>query len=376
MGRVPIRRRLGLSSIIISSTPVVLRLTHPTSVAFFASKFSSAVYKTNDSGEARRKLWAKMISDPATTPDWFATPKDIAYEEKYWVNSRGMCLMSYVMKPIKKKPKTVIMFCHGYSDQSCWMKMAEYRRLVRAGYAVMALEYEGHGRSDGLLVSVPDWDKLIGDVSEFMFEMSSTVFPGLPLFVAGESMGGAVSYEVSQRCSEIITGTLLLCPMCAIHENMKPSPLIIKMFYAVVGPPGSCNYLGTLPFAPSKDVGEYSFKSKDKKDAAEGHCNFFGRKPRLATARELLDTTDRISASLKEFDVPFVVLHGKADLVTDPNLSQRLFDESCSKDKTIKLYDGMWHTLTTGAKLGETKQRAGNWKIVGVIIRRSDVAFV
>lgn len=126
----------------------------------------------------------------------------------------------------------------------------------------------------------------------------------------------------------------------------------------------------------AQDVGEYSFKLKDKKDAAEGHCNFFGRKPRLATARELLDTTDRISASLKEFDVPFVVLHGKADLVTDPNLSQRLFDESCSKDKTIKLYDGMWHTLTTGAKLGETKQRAGNWKIAGVAIRRSDVAFV
>ena len=35
-------------------------------------------------------------------------------------------------------------------------------------------------------------------------------------------------------------------------------------------------------------------------------------------------------------------------MVTDPELSKRLYDESSSEDKTIKLYEGMWHTLTTG----------------------------
>ena len=37
----------------------------------------------------------------------------------------------------------------------------------------MALEYAGHGRSDGLLVSVPSWSSLISDVSAYMFETSS-----------------------------------------------------------------------------------------------------------------------------------------------------------------------------------------------------------
>jgi hypothetical protein len=52
------------------------------------------------------------------------------------------------------------------------------------------------------------------------------------------------------------------------------------------------------------------------------------------------NVTRDISSSLSEFDAPFLVLHGKEDRVTDPKLSQALYDESKSKDKTIKLYDG------------------------------------
>mmetsp|Transcript_26435 Transcript_26435/g.47972 ORF Transcript_26435/g.47972 Transcript_26435/m.47972 type:complete len:82 (-) Transcript_26435:190-435(-) len=59
-------------------------------------------------------------------------------------------------------------------------------------------------------------------------------------------------------------------------------------------------------------------------------------------------TTRRMSESIKDFNGPFLVQHGLADRVTDPMLSQALFDEASSKDKTIKLYEGMWHALTSG----------------------------
>ena len=58
--------------------------------------------------------------------------------------------------------------------------------------------------------------------------------------------------------------------------------------------------------------------------------------------------TAHISNNLKDFDAPFLVQHGKDDRVTDPNLSQALYDESKSTDKTIKLYEGMWHAITSG----------------------------
>lgn len=46
--------------------------------------------------------------------------------------------------------------------------------------------------------------------------------------------------------------------------------------------------------------------------------------------------------------LPFLVLHGEEDRVTDPNISRELFQTSKSCDKEFKLYPGMWHGLTAG----------------------------
>jgi len=46
--------------------------------------------------------------------------------------------------------------------------------------------------------------------------------------------------------------------------------------------------------------------------------------------------------------MPFFVLHGEADIVTDPEVSRALYEQASSIDKTIKLYPGMWHGLTSG----------------------------
>ena len=46
--------------------------------------------------------------------------------------------------------------------------------------------------------------------------------------------------------------------------------------------------------------------------------------------------------------LPFFVLHGEADTVTDPEVSRALYEKASSRDKTMKLYPGMWHGLTSG----------------------------
>lgn len=46
--------------------------------------------------------------------------------------------------------------------------------------------------------------------------------------------------------------------------------------------------------------------------------------------------------------MPFIIVHGGADVVTDPSVSKLLYESASSTDKTFKLYPGMWHTLTAG----------------------------
>lgn len=62
----------------------------------------------------------------------------------------------------------------------------------------------------------------------------------------------------------------------------------------------------------------------------------------------MLRTSMNLEDTLHEITLPFFVLHGEADTVTDPEISKALFEKASTRDKTIKLYPGMWHGLTSG----------------------------
>lgn len=45
---------------------------------------------------------------------------------------------------------------------------------------------------------------------------------------------------------------------------------------------------------------------------------------------------------------PLLILHGAADRVTDPLVSCFLYENASSKDKTLKLYEGGYHSILEG----------------------------
>ena len=44
-------------------------------------------------------------------------------------------------------------------------------------------------------------------------------------------------------------------------------------------------------------------------------------------------------------ELPLLVLHGTGDLVVDPRGSRELHARARSTDKTVKLYEGLYHDL-------------------------------
>ncbi|PKU80818.1 hypothetical protein MA16_Dca025816 [Dendrobium catenatum] len=66
---------------------------------------------------------------------------------------------------------------------------------------------------------------------------------------------------------------------------------------------------------------------------------------RVRTGYEILRISYYLQQNLKRLTVPFLVLHGAADTVTDPVGSKMLYKEASSSDKIIKLYDGFLHDL-------------------------------
>jgi alpha-beta hydrolase superfamily lysophospholipase len=63
------------------------------------------------------------------------------------------------------------------------------------------------------------------------------------------------------------------------------------------------------------------------------------------TASRLLTALGTLSERMEELTTPVLVMHGTADTVTDPEGSKALARRARSTDKTLKLYDGLFHDL-------------------------------
>jgi len=85
----------------------------------------------------------------------------------------------------------------------------------------------GHGRSDGLINYVPDFNRLVSDTAEY-FDLLHAKFPRLRRFLYGESMGGAVALLVARARPSMYSGAVLSAPMVKIADEMKPPQFVVN----------------------------------------------------------------------------------------------------------------------------------------------------
>jgi alpha-beta hydrolase superfamily lysophospholipase len=62
-------------------------------------------------------------------------------------------------------------------------------------------------------------------------------------------------------------------------------------------------------------------------------------------AAEMLRAMQRVTDEAGAISLPMIIVQGKADKIVDPAGAQMLYDKSSSTDKTLKLYDGLYHEV-------------------------------
>ncbi|KAK6120194.1 hypothetical protein DH2020_046100 [Rehmannia glutinosa] len=220
-------------------------------------------------------------------------------------------------------------------------------KLASQGFAVFGIDYEGHGRSMGARCYIKRFDNIVNDCSNhFKSICAQEEYREKRRFLYGESMGGAVALLTHKKDPTFWHGAILVAPMCKISEKVKPHPVVISMLTMVE------DVIPKWKIVPTKDVIDSAFKDLVKREEVRGNKLIYQAKPRLKTALEMLRTSMNLEDSLNEVNyytvTPlFFVLHGEADIVTDP-VAGRSNEPKTSLDKTIKLYPGMWHALTAG----------------------------
>jgi alpha-beta hydrolase superfamily lysophospholipase len=230
-----------------------------------------------------------------------------------------------------ESPKALVVIAHGLGEHSSRYGHVA-ARLNEAGYVVYALDHRGHGKTDGTPGNVDRMAYVRADL-DTMLTHARGEHPGLPLFVLAHSWGGLVTLDYLVARGEsglagLVLSSAAVDPAVGTALERRVAPLL-----SAIAP-----NLGVVPLDPtavSRDPAEV-------KKYVEDPLNFHG-KIRARTGAESLAAVARVAAGVGKLTLPVLVFHGTEDRLASPSGSKMIAERIGSKDKTLTLYDGLYH---------------------------------
>ncbi|KAL8468105.1 hypothetical protein ACS0TY_031368 [Phlomoides rotata] len=267
----------------------------------------------------------------------------VTYEDEFIRNSRGNELFTCRWMPADTEPKALVFMCHGYAMECSISMRGVGVRLATEGYVVYGMDYEGHGNSSGLRGYIPNFDHVVDDCSDYFTAISERQEnKNKKKILLGESYGGAIVLHLHMRRRDYWDMAVLLAPLCKFTEHVTPHPLVLKL-YVMLG--------GLFPKLklPIADLIDEAVRVPKIRDEIRSNPLFYSSGwHHLGTGIAGLKMSLELEKRLEEVSLPFLVVHGGDDRVSDPSVSQLLYESARSSDKTFNLYRGMWHSLTYG----------------------------
>jgi alpha-beta hydrolase superfamily lysophospholipase len=231
------------------------------------------------------------------------------------------------------EPRAVICLVHGYAEHSGRYDSTALF-LAQAGFAVQALDLRGHGRSAGRRCFVSDFHDYLSDV-DAVLQRAARSWPDRRTFLMGHSLGGLISVYFAIESGEGLSGLVLSAPSVRLGSDFSPLKARIA------------ELLGrALPNFPT-----VRFRSESlSRDASvvQGYradrMVYQGRTP-ARTASEIIRAIRAVQERVHCIELPLLVMHGSEDQVADIEGSRRLHDCVGSEDKTLGIYDGLYHEI-------------------------------
>ena len=235
----------------------------------------------------------------------------------------------YVSKNVPENPKAAIVIVHGLCEHSGRYDYVTAKFNSR-GFSVYRFDNRGHGKSGGDRGYVKDFNEFIDDAAQIV-EMAGHQNPQLPLFTLGHSMGGFITacYGVKhpgRLAGQILSGAAtMISPLLAGLEGID--------FSANARDP-IANALSAQVSRDPKIVEAYVNDPLNLKE----FTTWLMSEALIRGARWLMDQTP-------SYTYPCLILHGGADQIVAPDSSKQFHERIGSKDKSLKIYDGLYHEI-------------------------------
>lgn len=285
----------------------------------------------------RQHIMETGSEDPSRMPEESSprrTPQSIPYQDlPHLVNADGQYLFCRYWKPTGT-PKALIFVSHG-AGEHCGRYEELAQMLMGLDLLVFAHDHVGHGQSEGERMVVSDFHVFVRDVLQHVDSMQKD-YPGLPVFLLGHSMGGAIAILTAAERPGHFAGMVLISPLVLANpESATTFKVLAAKVLNLVLPNLSLGPIDSSVLSRNKT--EVDIYNSDPLICRAGLKVCFGI--------QLLNAVSRVERALPKLTVPFLLLQGSADRLCDSKGAYLLMESAKSQDKTLKIYEGAYHVL-------------------------------
>jgi alpha-beta hydrolase superfamily lysophospholipase len=248
-----------------------------------------------------------------------------------WKSTDGLEMYAQSWRP-EGTPKAVVCLVHGLGEHSSRYANVG-KAFAKAGFALVAFDLRGHGKSGGQRGHFPSLDIIMKDIHQ-LIQQGSEKLPGLPVFLYGHSLGGLLvlnyaTYQKQSLSGVIATGAGLRSPVLEQKAKIALSKVLGSLLPTMTIPTG----LDANGISRNPEVVRAYKNDPLVHDVAT-----------LSAARIGISAVDRAFSHAGEFSTPLLLMHGTADQVTYPHGSQE-FAALVPESVTLKQWDGLYHEI-------------------------------
>lgn len=227
----------------------------------------------------------------------------------------------------------VLLVIHGLAEHSGrYINVVNY--FVPKGYAVCSFDYQGHGKSEGLRGYIKRFSYYLDDLISFL-GIVRNMCPENRIFIVGHSVGGTIAANFAINHQGDFDGLILSGATIKPGASLSPVKIIMANFLALILPK-----MGV-------DIIDASTISRDKAivDSYVNDPLVYRGKISARLGVELIKTMKELTHQISQIKLPILIMHGTDDRLCDPEGSQMLYERVSSPDKTLKLYNGLYHEI-------------------------------
>ena len=247
-----------------------------------------------------------------------------------WKNEHGLRI--YAVDWQVENPRAVLALVHGLGEH-CRRYDHVAAFMAERGIAMVGYDRQGFGRSEGRKGYAKDYRLYIDGVAELVVQTQRR-YPGVPVFLYGQSMGGQLVLHYLIHRKPSIAGAVVTSPHIA--EAFKPNPVVVAVGKVMR------RVYPTFTMNNQLDVDQLSRVAAV--NAAYRADPYNHGRLSSQTGIDLLDRARYLQQYSGLLPVPTLMMHGDHDRITSFAASQA-FAERNPRGVTFRAFPGAYHEL-------------------------------